>query len=75
MFTLAKFANDFIRSAFPNRGLLKTANVETKRNVLHRMTSVLISHDRFLNDEYYEVNGCYKLKRTRHERAQQRTRP
>lgn len=73
MFNLANIANDFIRSAFPNRSLLKTGNVETKRNVLYRMTSVLISHDRFINNEYYEVNGCYKLKRNHNERAQQRT--
>ncbi|AQT27872.1 hypothetical protein CB3_030 [Pectobacterium phage vB_PatP_CB3] len=63
MFTLAHFTADYLNNCLPNRQLLKTVSPEAKRNVLHRMAKVLITGDRFLNNEYVEVNGCYKLRR------------
>lgn len=63
MIILIKFAMEYIQAAMPNRKLLKTASPEAKANIIRRMTLVLIYHDRFINDEYVEVNGCTKLKR------------
>lgn len=73
MNNLIKAGLDYLINAFPNRSLLKTASPEAKRNVIRRMAFVLINHDRFINDEYREVNGCLKFKRNLHERTQQRT--
>lgn len=65
MFKLNRFAADYLNNCLPNRELLKTASPKAKRDVLHRMANVLITGDRFLNDEYVDVNGCLKLRRTR----------
>lgn len=70
MFKLAQFTADYLNKCLPDRQLLKTANPSAKRDVLHRMASVLITGDRFLNNEYIEVKGRYKLKRTHCERTQ-----
>ena len=73
MFNLAQITASYLDRCLPNRQLLKTANPSAKRDVLHRMATVIINGDRFLNNEYVDVNGCLKLKRNHNERAQQRT--
>ena len=70
MFKLAQITASYLDRCLPNRQLLKTANPLAKRNVLHRMATVLINGDRFLNNEYVDVNGRLKLKRNRNERTQ-----
>ena len=69
MFKLAQFTADYINRCLPNRELLKTANPSAKRDVLHRMANVLINGDRFINEEYVDVNGCYKLNRGLHAKS------
>ncbi|QYN79822.1 hypothetical protein [Kosakonia phage Kc283] len=66
MFKLAEFTADYLNSCLPNRQILKTASPQAKRDALHRMASVIINGDRFLNGEYVDVNGCLKLRRSRH---------
>lgn len=69
MFNLAQTTASYLDSCLPNRQLLKTANPSAKRDVLYRMATVLINGDRFLNNEYVDVNGCLKFKRNDNERA------
>jgi hypothetical protein len=70
MFNLAQITASYLDRCLPNRQLLKTANPSAKRDVLYRMATVLINSDRFLNNEYVDVNGCLKFKRNRNERTQ-----